>query len=105
MNVIMPTAMSSIHEDAELKECASKTAVNGMKILRLLKDDDYVIMNCKAIMSVCRGTGEGAEDMIEVSLNSDTPSPQCLSYIPTSKISTVLYILPASVLESILRQL
>ncbi|KAL3826833.1 hypothetical protein ACHAXA_005675 [Cyclostephanos tholiformis] len=65
MNVIMPTAMSSIHEDAELKECASKTAVNGMKILRLLKDDDYVIMNCKAIMSVCRGTGEGAEDMIE----------------------------------------
>jgi hypothetical protein len=68
MNVIMPTAMSSIHEDAELKECASKTAVNGIKILRLLKGDSAVTMNCKAIMSVCRGTGEGSEDLIEVSL-------------------------------------
>lgn len=65
MNVIMPTAMSSIHEDAELKECASKTAVNGIKILRLLKGDSAVTMNCKAIMSVCRGTGEGSEDLIE----------------------------------------
>jgi hypothetical protein len=68
MNVIMPTAMSSIHEDAELKECASKTAVNGIKILRLLKGDSSVTMNCKAIMSVCRGAGEGSEDLIEVSL-------------------------------------
>lgn len=68
MNVIMPTAMSSIHEDAELKECASKTAVNGIKILRLLKGDSAVTMNCEAIMSVCRGTGEGSEDLIEVSL-------------------------------------
>ena len=67
MNVIMPTAMSSLHEDAELRECASKTAVNGMKILRLLKDDDDVMMNCKAIVSVCRGTVDGAEDLIEVS--------------------------------------
>jgi hypothetical protein len=68
MNVIMPTAMSSIHGDADLKECASKTAVNGMKILRLLKGDSTVMMNCKAIMSVCLGTGGGSEDLIEVSL-------------------------------------
>jgi hypothetical protein len=70
MNVIMPTAMSSIHQDVELRECASKTAVNGIKILRLLKDSDDVTMNCKAIMSVCRGTGDGSEDLIEVSLSS-----------------------------------
>ncbi|KAL3790118.1 hypothetical protein ACHAW5_007725 [Stephanodiscus triporus] len=65
MNVIMPTAMSSIHQDVELRECASKTAVNGIKILRLLKGSDDVSMNCKAIMSVCRGTGDGSEDLIE----------------------------------------
>ena len=80
MNVVMPTAMSSIHEDAELKECASKTAVNGMKILRLLKDDDDVVMNCKAIVSVCQGTRDGDEDLIEVSAIGGIPSPQCLSY-------------------------
>jgi hypothetical protein len=34
----------------------------------LLKGDSAVTMNCKAIMSVCRGTGEGSEDLIEVSL-------------------------------------
>ena len=62
MNVIMPTAMSSMHQDAELRECASKTAVNGLKILRLLKGNEEVVRNCKAIMIVCQGTGEGPED-------------------------------------------
>ena len=72
MNVIMPTAMSSLHQDAELRECASKTAGNGLKILRLLKGNEEVVRNCKAIMIVCQGTGEGPEDeffevMIQVS--------------------------------------
>eukprot|EP00956_Cyclotella_meneghiniana_P039742 scaffold178271_cov36-Cyclotella_meneghiniana.AAC.1 len=40
MNVVMPTAMSILHQDAELKECAAKTAENGKKILRLLKGHD-----------------------------------------------------------------
>eukprot|EP00956_Cyclotella_meneghiniana_P013723 scaffold20002_cov76-Cyclotella_meneghiniana.AAC.7 len=40
MNVVMPTAMSILHQDAELKECAAKTAKNGKKILRLLKGHD-----------------------------------------------------------------
>lgn len=61
MNVVMPTAMSSIHQDAELKECASKTAANGKKILRLLKDNDDVIGNCRAITSVCRGLSSSEE--------------------------------------------
>ena len=68
MNVIMPTAMSSIHTDDELKECASKTAMNGKKILRLLKGHDLVVNNCKAIVSVCNGVKEeGLDDLIEVS--------------------------------------
>ena len=65
MNVIMPVAMSSIHEDEELKKCAKKTATNGVKILSLLKDEDLVVKNCKAIMKVCNGKEEG-DDMIKV---------------------------------------
>ncbi len=65
MNVIMPTAMTSIHEDPELKECASKTADNGMKILRLLKGDSDVISNCKAIYQVSSDEVDGGDDLIE----------------------------------------
>lgn len=73
MNVVMPTAMSSMHQDAELRECASKTAGNGLQILRLLKGHEEVVRNCKAIMIVCQGTGKGPEDeffevMIQVSV-------------------------------------
>jgi len=66
MNVIMPTAMSSIHQDDELKECARKTATNGIKILRLLKDEEDVVKNCKAILKVCNGVEEEGDDMIKV---------------------------------------
>ena len=69
MNVIMPTAMTSIHQDAELKECASKTASNGKKILSLLKGEKDVTDNCNAILSVCQGSNiEGAsESLFQVS--------------------------------------
>ena len=72
MNVIMPTAMSSIHQDPELKECAAKTANEGTKILRLLKGNGDVVGNCKAILDVCEGSGtvEGSKDLIEVRLNT-----------------------------------
>jgi hypothetical protein len=53
MNVVMPTAMTIIHQDAELKECARKTAENGKKILNLLKGTELVIDNCMAIDRVC----------------------------------------------------
>mmetsp|Transcript_20995 Transcript_20995/g.50618 ORF Transcript_20995/g.50618 Transcript_20995/m.50618 type:complete len:228 (+) Transcript_20995:53-736(+) len=66
MNVIMPTAMTSVHKDAELKECASKTAYSGKKILHLLKGNDDVTDNCKAILSVCRGLNEeSSKDLVE----------------------------------------
>jgi hypothetical protein len=65
MNVIMPTAMSSIHQDPELKECAAKTAENGIKILRLLKGDSDVVSNCQAIYQVSTGAADGGDDLIE----------------------------------------
>ncbi|KAL9185761.1 hypothetical protein ACHAXT_003538 [Thalassiosira profunda] len=65
MNVLMPTAMTSIHQDAELKECAAKTAANGTKILRLLKGNEDVVNNCRAILSVCHGADEGSAELRE----------------------------------------
>jgi len=62
----MPTAMTSVHKDAELKECASKTAYSGKKILHLLKGNDDVTDNCKVILSVCRGLNEeSSKDLVE----------------------------------------
>ena len=65
MNVVMPTAMSILHQDAELKECAAKTAKNGKKILRLLKGHDSVIDNCMAIDRVCAGV-RGEDELFQV---------------------------------------
>lgn len=67
MNVIMPTAMKSIHQDEELKECASQTAQNGLKILRLLKGDRDVIQNCQAIYQVASNEDveEESDDLVE----------------------------------------
>lgn len=64
MNVIMPTAMSSLHTDSELRECASKTADNGKKILRLIRHDNDVVSNCKAISSVCTGETDGGDEVL-----------------------------------------
>eukprot|EP00970_Alexandrium_tamarense_P001142 scaffold117_cov188-Alexandrium_tamarense.AAC.2 len=64
MNVIMPTAMSSLHTDPELRECASKTADNGKKILRLIRHDNDVVSNCKAISSVCTGETDGGDEVL-----------------------------------------
>lgn len=67
MNVVMPTAMAIIHQDQELKECASKTAENGKKILRLLKGQQLVMDNCMAIDRVCAEL-EGDDELFKVSL-------------------------------------
>ncbi|KAL7552030.1 hypothetical protein ACHAWF_015241 [Thalassiosira exigua] len=61
MNVVMPTAMTSVHRDEDLKECASKTASNGKKILRLLKESDDVAQNCREISNVCKGEFDGSD--------------------------------------------
>lgn len=66
MNVIMPTAMNILHTDAELKECAFKTAENGKKILRLLKGNELVMDNCMAIDRVCAEL-DGEDELFKVS--------------------------------------
>lgn len=63
--MVMPSAMTSMHQDPELKECAGKTAENGKKILRLLKDNSLAINNCKAIQKACVGSG-GEDELTKV---------------------------------------
>ncbi|KAL3798296.1 hypothetical protein HJC23_000210 [Cyclotella cryptica] len=66
MNVVMPTAMTSLHTHPDLKECAAKTANNGKKILRLLRGNRLMMDNCRAIARVCDGTaGVEEEELIK----------------------------------------
>eukprot|EP00562_Extubocellulus_spinifer_P023326 CAMPEP_0178624134 /NCGR_PEP_ID=MMETSP0698-20121128/7196_1 /TAXON_ID=265572 /ORGANISM="Extubocellulus spinifer, Strain CCMP396" /LENGTH=258 /DNA_ID=CAMNT_0020263237 /DNA_START=36 /DNA_END=812 /DNA_ORIENTATION=- len=56
MNVVMPTAMISMHTDPELSANAAKTAERGMRVLKWLEDkDESVKTNCQAILSVATG--------------------------------------------------
>lgn len=64
-NAIMPAAMVSVHQDESLISLSAKTAANGKKILSLLKGDDVVTSNCRAILSVCEDSEEGEADLIK----------------------------------------
>jgi len=52
-NVVMPTAISSMHTDPVLMRSSLKTDVRGMKVLSALKGydmySDDVLLNCRAI--------------------------------------------------------
>ena len=52
MNVIMPTAMVTMHQDPKLSEQSKLTAERGTKILASLRDIPFVQENCKAILAV-----------------------------------------------------
>lgn len=50
MNVVMPTATSSMHTDPALAATSRKTAQRGLKVLKgLLNESDAAKENCKAI--------------------------------------------------------
>lgn len=52
MNVIMPTAMITMHKDAELSKQSQKTAERGVRVLRALRGKPLVQEECKAIADV-----------------------------------------------------
>ena len=71
MNVVMPTAMTSMHTDPEMSNNAAKTAKRGTRVLKHLQDkDDSVKTNCDAIRAVATGGGADScvEERFEVSL-------------------------------------
>ena len=64
MNVVMPTAMTSMHTDPELSGSAAQTAKRGIRVLKYLQNkDDSVKTNCDAIRAVA--TGDGADSCLE----------------------------------------
>ena len=64
MNVVMPTAMTSMHTDPELSNNAAQTAKRGIRVLKYLQDKkDSVKTNCDAIRAVA--TGDGADSCVE----------------------------------------
>ena len=53
MNVIMPTAMSTMHQEKELQESSARTAKRGLCVLETLIDQHALIEdNAKAILAV-----------------------------------------------------
>lgn len=57
MNVIMPTAMITMHKDQELSQQSQKTAERGVRVLKaLLPHKPLVQEECQAILAVAQGT-------------------------------------------------
>ena len=68
MNVVMPTAMTSMHTDPDLSANAARTARRGARILGYLKDKDQsVATNCEAILVAAMGEGSADEELVKVS--------------------------------------
>ena len=70
MNVIMPTAMKTMHQDVELQQQSAITANRGARLLKYLRNiNDQVEPNCKAILEVATALDSGSsseEKKIEV---------------------------------------
>lgn len=66
MNVVMPTAMSTMHNEEELRESSAQTAKRGLSVLETIAaEHDSVKSNAEAIL--CVATGKEA-DGIDYSL-------------------------------------
>ena len=73
MNVIMPTAMVTMHQDADLSANSAKTAERGVRILRALKDISEVRENAQASLTVATNSS------VEGSVNDDPKLVQVCS--------------------------
>ena len=69
MNVIMPTAMSTMHTDLELRKNSSNTAKRGIQVLQVLADHPDVLIHCKAIHNVAMSRWVG--DTVDEHNNDD----------------------------------
>jgi hypothetical protein len=67
MNVIMPTAMKTMHQDAELQQQSAITATRGVRLLKYLRTlNGEVEPNCRAILNVA--TDADADDSVDEKL-------------------------------------
>ncbi len=63
MNVVMPTAMITMHQSEELSAGSARTAERGIRILKALRDYPTVMENIKAIVSVANDLEEENVDI------------------------------------------
>lgn len=68
MNVIMPTAMVTMHKDPDLASNSLKTSRRGIKVLKELLNKPGAIEQCKAILNVAIGNVETEDGNIKVGL-------------------------------------
>ena len=75
MNVVMPTAMSTIHDEEELRQSSSRTATRGLSVLTAIAGEDpSVKSNAEAILNVAMDRKEENpvdSTLVEVSLISN----------------------------------
>jgi hypothetical protein len=67
MNVVMPTATSSMHTDPELIVASKQTAERGIRVLSILLDNPITKRNCVAIYAASSGKQVNADaDLVKV---------------------------------------
>jgi uncharacterized protein (DUF736 family) len=73
MNVVMPTATSSMHTDSELAAASQKTAERGMRVLSVLLDNPIAKHNCAAIYAASSGKQANSDsDLVKVRIRYAT---------------------------------
>ena len=58
MNVIMPTAMTSMHQDEKLAQSSAQTAKRGIKVLKSLMNKPGMKEQCQVIYDVSIGRND-----------------------------------------------
>jgi hypothetical protein len=80
MNVIMPVAMKTMHEDPELAANSAKTAERGIQVLKALSYIPDVSTNARAILAAA--TNETTKD--------DASDPKLIKVRSTTKMSKMI---------------
>jgi len=75
MNVVMPTAMTTMHNDPELASSSSMTAKRGIQVLQALIDREDVLLNIQAILSVATTTTTTTTPSLTSSSSSTDDEP------------------------------
>jgi hypothetical protein len=69
MNVIMPTAMMTMHQDPDLQAQSALTGSRGARLLEVLGHlNSDVFTNCEAIFAVASDTDSSASGIVDEKL-------------------------------------
>ena len=66
MNVVMPTAMMSMHTDADMAAAAAKTAERAKIVLKHLSESGLVAENSQGILAAVTDDGNNDSDNAKV---------------------------------------